>query len=322
MRSAFPGDTLAAMPFGRLDEAVCVKSTNVQPMEAALSLVSLPPLMERTHGAPSLRVGIIDGPMTSDHPGLETARVHDLNPAQFPPGSAQSFAAQHATATAAILAGNRDQGIPSVCPGVTLLSRPIFTPRSARASAGPAELAEAIVEVTQAGAHVLNMSLSVAPGPRTGLLAVERALDHAAGRGVVMVAASGDGRSVNSTVITGHPAVIPVVACDPRGRPAQGANLGRSVGRRGLTASGDGLVSLSIDGAPRGFGGSSAATAVVTGAIALLRSLFPGAPGEVVRHAVLRSAGPRTSVVPPLLDAWRAYEMLHATTCRREAQSG
>jgi subtilisin family serine protease len=302
------------MPISWLNEAVPVRSSNIQPLEAALSLVSLPPLMERTRGAPSIRVGLIDGPATSDHPSLKAAPVHDLHPVQFASGSTHNFAALHATATAAILVGSRDQGVPSICPGVTLLSRPIFMPWSSQASASSLELAKAIVEMTQAGVHVLNMSLSVEPGPRTGLIAVERALVYAASRGVVMVAASGDGRSINSTVITGHPAVIPVVACNLQGRPAQDANLGRSVGRRGLSASGDGLVNLSIDTAPSRFGGSSAATAVVTGAIALLRSLFPGATSEIVRHTVLRSAGPRTSVVPPLLDAWRAYEMLHATT--------
>lgn len=298
-----------------------VRTSLIQPLEAALSLVSLPPLMTRNRGVPSLRIGLIDGP-TLDHPCLKAARIHNLHPAQFSPGPRRNFAALHATATAAILVGSRDEGIPSICPGVTLLNRPIFTPSSSQASASPMELAKAIVEVTQAKVHVLNMSLSVGPGPRTSLVAVERALDYAASRGVVMVGASGDGRSINSTVITGHPAVIPVVACDPHGRPARDANLGRSVGRRGLSASGDGLVNLDFDSSPRRFGGSSAATAVVTGAIALLRSLFPGASSEVVRHAVLRAAGPRTSVVPPLLDAWRAYEMLHAATRCQEAQSG
>lgn len=291
-----------------------MRSSNIQSLAAGLSLVSLPPLMERTPGASSIRVGLIDGPLMSDHPGLKAARIHDLHPVEFPSGSTRSFAALHATATAAILVGSRESGVPSVCPGVTLISRRIFTLWSSRAAANPSELANAIVEVAQAGVHVLNMSLSVEPGLRTGLTAVEQALCYAASRGVVVVAASGNGRCIDSTVITRHPAVIPVVACDLRGRPARDANLGQSVGRRGVGASGDGLVNLGIDETPWRFGGSSAATAVVTGAIALLRSVFPGATSEVVRHATLRSAGPRTSVVPPLLDAWRAYKMLLATT--------
>lgn len=283
-------------------------------MAAALSLVSLPPLMERTLGAASLRVGLVDGPVLSDHPSLKAARLHALRPVKCPPDSARSFAALHATATAAILVGSREDGAPGVCPGVTLLSRAIFTPGSPRAAATPSELAHAIVETARAGAHVLNLSLSVEPGPRAGLLAVEQALDYAASRGVIVVAASGNGRSVGSTVITRHPAVIPVVACDPQGRPARDADLGPSVGRRGVGASGDGLVDLGSDGTPWRFGGSSAATAVVTGAIALLRSVFPDATSEAVRHAVLRSAGPRRSVVPPLLNAWRAHETVRAAT--------
>ncbi|WP_436844439.1 hypothetical protein [Streptomyces canus] len=46
--------------------------------------------------------------------------------------------------------------------------------------------------------------------------------------------------------------------------------------------------------------------------MALLWSLFPGASAEAVRDAVTKPRPParRTSVVPPLLDAAYAYELL------------
>ncbi|MFG3076389.1 hypothetical protein [Streptomyces sp. NPDC048225] len=50
----------------------------------------------------------------------------------------------------------------------------------------------------------------------------------------------------------------------------------------------------------------------MTGAIALLWSEFPqSTPADLV-SAVTRSSARRTSVVPPLLDAWRAYETVRA----------
>ena len=48
--------------------------------------------------------------------------------------------------------------------------------------------------------------------------------------------------------ITRHPWVIPVVACDLRGRPIGYSNFGNAIGRRGLCAPGHGITSLGADG--------------------------------------------------------------------------
>jgi hypothetical protein len=55
------------------------------------------------------------------------------------------------------------------------------------------------------------------------------------------------------------------------------------------------------------------ATPFVTGAIALLWSLYPQAPAEHVRFALLAGArrALRRSIVPPLLDAGRAWYILN-----------
>jgi hypothetical protein len=56
----------------------------------------------------------------------------------------------------------------------------------------------------------------------------------------------------------------------------------------------------------------------VCGAAALLWSAFPSATAVEVRHALLSSlVGRRRTVTPPLLDAWRAYEVLSEGRARR-----
>jgi hypothetical protein len=56
----------------------------------------------------------------------------------------------------------------------------------------------------------------------------------------------------------------------------------------------------------------------VTGAIALLWSEFPAASAAQIKLAVTQAAMPRrASVVPPLLDAWAAYQVLLVTNPRR-----
>jgi subtilisin family serine protease len=139
---------------------------------------------------------------------------------------------------------------------------------------------------------------------------LEQALDQALRRGVIVVAAAGNQGAVGSSAITRHPWVIPVVACDLHGKPISYSNLGSSIGRRGLTAPGEGVTSLGVDGKPRTFGGTSAAAPIVTGAIALLYSAFPKASAAQIKLAVSRAFAPRRSVVPPLLDAWAAYQTL------------
>ena len=88
------------------------------------------------------------------------------------------------------------------------------------------------------------------------------------------------------------------------------SNLGSSIARRGLMAPGDAVTSLGTNGQPVTSGGTSAAAPFVTGAIALLWSMFPEASAAEVKSAVTRAGVRRATVVPPLLDAWAAYQLM------------
>ena len=156
-----------------------------------------------------------------------------------------------------------------------------------------------------------NLSLWLAQPSTQGEQVLDEALNQAVRRGVIVVAAAGNQGILGSSVITRHPWVIPVVACDLRGRPINESNLGATVGRCGLSAPGEQITSLSPDGAPLTLGGTSAATPFVTGAIALLWSTFPAASAADVKLAVTQGHISRPKiVVPPLLDAEAAYHVL------------
>jgi len=175
------------------------------------------------------------------------------------------------------------------------------------------ELANAIIDCVNAGARVLNLSLVLADSFSAGSENVGQALDYAASRGVIAVAAAGNQGCVGNSDITRHPAVIPVTASDPRGRPLSKSNLGRSIGTRGLMAPGMGIRSLGTDGRPQTFGGTSAAAPFVTGTLALLWSEFPDMAGTHLRLAVRQSGSKRRqTIVPPMLNAWAAYHILGA----------
>jgi subtilisin family serine protease len=283
-----------------------------------LDLVKLTALMEHTSGRAEIMVGLIDGPVVVNHPDLVSENIREV-PGKLSGACAQASnaACMHGTFVAGILCAKRTSPAPAICPNCTLLVRPIFpetiSGNGQVPSATPEELALAIVECIEAGARVLNLSAALAQPSSKGERKLEDALDYAARRGVIPVAAAGNQGTLGSSAITRHAWVIPVAACDLRGRPVSQSNLGSSIGRQGLRAPGEDITSLGTDSKPLTFGGTSAATPFVTGAIALLWSTFPAATAAEIRFAVTQAyAQRRTTVVPPLLDAWAAYQLMVA----------
>jgi subtilisin family serine protease len=280
-----------------------------------LDLVNLSRLMERAAGRLEVVVGLIDGPVAAGHADLTTENIRSIAPQGT--GSlerAAGAARAHGTYVAGILSARRHSGAPAICPGCTLLVRPIFLePAGGSAdtpSASPGELADAIVDCIEAGALILNLSVALATPSPNREPKLEQALYHAAARGTIVVAAAGNQGTLGGSAITRHPWVIPVAACDAVGRPVAASNLGGSIARRGLMAPGDAVTSLGTNGKPVTSGGTSAAAPFVTGAIALLWSMFPDARPAEVRSVVTGASVRRATIVPPLLDAWAAYQLM------------
>jgi subtilisin family serine protease len=288
-----------------------------------LELVTLNALMERATGIPEVKIGLIDGPVVTQHPDLVGERLREIarkNGAACT--QANSTACLHGTFVAGILSAKRNSPAPAICPDCTLLIRPIFAEaasgREHMPSATPQELAAAIIECIDAGARVINLSLALAQPSIKGEQALEEALNQAIRRGVIVVAAAGNQGTLGSSAITRNPWVIPVVACDLAGKPMNESNLGGSIGRRGLSAPGNGVTSLGAEGRPLTLRGTSVAAPFVTGTSALLWSEFPTASAGRIKLAVTQAGAPRrASVAPPLLDAMAAFQVLSMANERR-----
>jgi subtilisin family serine protease len=286
-------------------------------------LVKLTQLMERSSGAPEVLIGLIDGPVAVDHPDLAYAHIREI------PGKRRgicaitnSAACTHGTFVAGVLSAGRNSSAPAICPGCTLLVRPIFAESMAAdeqmPSATAEELVAAIFDCVEAGVQVINLSVALVQAGATGQRRLNDVLDYAIRRGVIVVAAAGNQGQVGSTIITRHPWIIPIVACDRRGLPLSYSNLGNAIGRRGLCAPGDRITSISVSGQPMEFSGTSVATPFVTGAIALLWSEFPNATAAEVKFALTQATvAQRPTVVPPLLNAWGAYQALKYDSQRK-----
>src|SRR5689334_20762712 len=133
-------------------------------------LVALAPLMDRSVGSPEVVIGLIDGPVATDHPGFEGATLRTLRdaaPGRCAIGGAGSGAAcAHGTAVAGVLAAARGADAHGICPGCPVVVRPIFSEPApsmagdgaATPAATPEELAAAVVDCVDAGARLLNVS--------------------------------------------------------------------------------------------------------------------------------------------------------------------
>lgn len=288
-----------------------------------LEQVRLPAVMAVTSGQDHVVIGLLDGPIALSHPELAAERVQEASGVQTGGcADANSMSCRHGTFVAGILSARRGSSAPAICPGCTLLSRPIFSEAEAGdeqiPSTTPRQLAAAIGECVDGAAWILNLSAATGQPLSQEDPDLRDALSYAAARGVIVVAAAGNQGLLGSSAITRHPWVIPVAGYDSNGRVMAETNLGNCIGTRGLGAPGQDVTSLSSQGGVCTLTGTSFAAALVTGAIALLWSAFPHAAPAEIKNAVINShRNRRTSVVPPLLDAWGAYSSLARTQSRR-----
>jgi len=273
--------------------------------------------MELSMGRPEITIGLIDGPVALDHPELNLQNIREVS--THSPASCSrtsSSACAHGTFVAGVLSAKRGGSAPAIAPECTLLVRPIFSEAQEGSeqvpSASPRELSAAIIESIEAGARVLNLSASIDQTSPPCDRALAEALNYAAARGVLVVAAAGNQSAFGSSAITRHPWVMPVIASDKRGIPISRSNLSHSTARSGLAAPGDEITSLGSRGIAQTFGGTSAATPFVTGTLALLWSQFPTATASAIKQAALKSTAQRHALVPPMLNAWDAYQTLAA----------
>jgi subtilisin family serine protease len=286
--------------------------------ESALRLVGLLELMNMSAGNPDLIVALIDGPVDVHHPDLVSENMRVL------PGrigatctSPESVACNHGTYVAGILHAQRHSAAPGICHGCRLLVRPIFSETAVPEidgipNATMDELAAAIVEVMDFGARVINLSIGLGEPSSRSYHLMNEALEQAALRGVIIVAAAGNQATLGSSAITRHRWVIPVAACDRNGRVLGTSNIGASISRNGCMAPGEQISSLAASGGYTTLNGTSAAVPFVSGAVALLWSVFPKASAAQLRLAIAGRLDRRRSVTPPLLSALAAYQALKA----------
>jgi subtilisin family serine protease len=260
-------------------------------------------------------VAVVDGPVDTTHPALAGASLRGIGSAAGSCRVPGSPACVHGTFVAGILAASRDSEAPALCPANPHLLIPIFCEAGDLRDCPvvtPDAIASSVLVAIGAGAKVINLSVGVDRASLYTSEALEEAARHAAERGVLLIAAAGNGGRIGPSPLYAHPWVIPVAAGDAEGRPLLRSNLGPGVGARGLLAPGSGVRSLASGGGYTSLTGTSVAAALVAGTAALLWAAFPDASAADVRNALLRPDIQRRTVVPPPLDADLSLDYLRA----------
>jgi type VII secretion-associated serine protease mycosin len=228
-------------------------------------------------GVPELEGAVVDG---ADFSGIGSADGRQ------PVGSDGD---EHGTLVASLAAGRGRgvaDGILGAAPEATLLSLSIGFDEGTRDS--DIQIAEAVTWAVDHGADVINMSLTrnTLDWPESW----DRAFLYALENDVVVVAAAGNRGS--GTVEVGAPATMPgvltVAGVDAAGNSSWDASSqGITIG---VSAPSEQLVGVLPGGGYVTWGGTSGATPIVSGIVALVRAAYPDLDAANVINRVLATA--------------------------------
>ena len=284
-----------------------------------LDRIKLRPLMNISSGRPKIAIGIIDGPVDFSHPALKGSRIRTISDSQLVAcKKASSIACMHGTFIAGILSAMRGLSAPAICPNCEMVLYPIFSEEQVSTneametipSSTPEELSRAIVQIIDAGAKIINLSLGLSSSSLTRFQGLMDAYNYALRKGVILVAGAGNQGNIGHITMLNHPWLIPVAACDNEGRIDPMSNCGRSISKKGLMAPGVNITSTAPDGRYTQMSGTSAATPFVTGTIALLWSIFPETPAHNLIRSLISNKIRNRTIIPRLLNAHEAYQLL------------
>jgi subtilisin family serine protease len=180
--------------------------------------IKAPETWQRTKATGAgIRVAVIDTGMDLEHPDFQCAGKIDViaNSDFVGDGNGPHDGYGHGTHVGGIIGActNNDEGVVGVAPDTTLMPIQVV---DAEGVSNATLLPGAIRAAVDAGAHVINMSLSTFPGNSATYAAfeeavpeIEDAIDYATSEGVVFVAAAGN----LGPPICAHPAIVDGVVC-------------------------------------------------------------------------------------------------------------
>ncbi|MFC7847155.1 S8 family serine peptidase [Arthrobacter sp. NPDC057388] len=265
-------------------------STLTQPAGTADADVDAVEAWNITTGS-GIKVAVLDSGVASDNPDINPKVVLRAN---FSSAATNEDNYGHGTHVAGIVAAtsNNTIGVAATCPGCTILAGKVLNDSGVGSSSS---LANGINWAVANGAKVINMSIGVRAS-RT----LETAINNAWSKGVVLVAAAGNGGNQTKIYPAAYPNVIAVAATDNKDAKASFSTYGASwvdIAAPGVNVYSTFPNHTFVLGTQnnRSFGydvgnGTSMSSPIVAATAALAFSSHPGATNTSVRTIVESTA--------------------------------
>jgi cyanobactin maturation PatA/PatG family protease len=239
-----------------------------------MEIAGLKALWAETLGHPHICIAVLDGPVDRSHPSLAAANLTPIE--TLAAGvSDRGPAGRHGTHIASVIFGQHDgpvKGIAPQCRGVIV---PIFRdgPDGSITPCSQLDLARAISQAVQAGAHIINISGGELTPSGAAQPILADAVQSCAAQGVLIVAAAGNDGCACLHVPGALPLVLAVGAMDGQGQPMGFSNWGPQYRSQGILAPGENILGAIPGGGAAAQSGTSYATPLVSGIAALILSL-------------------------------------------------
>lgn len=258
------------------------------------ALPGLKALWNQSMGDPRVCVAVLDGPVDQSHPcfhGASLTKLQTLVSDVAGPGQMSG----HGTHITSVIFGQQGTPVRGIAPGCRGLIVPVFSDASNR-KLSQLDLARAINQAVERGANVINIS--------GGELAQTAEADHmlaeavrlCADNNVLIVAAAGNDGCQCLHVPAALGEVLAVGAMNNQGLPFDFSNWGEAYQNQGILAPGENILGAVPGGGIARKSGTSFATPIVSGIVALLLSIqlkHGEKPNpRAVRDAILKSALP------------------------------
>ncbi|GGU20019.1 type VII secretion-associated serine protease mycosin [Lentzea flava] len=247
-------------------------------------------------------VAVIDSGVDAKHPDLAGRVLPGTGFGSSKGTDGTTDTDGHGTGMAAIIAATgKNGGALGIAPGAKIL--PIASADKEQFSLDV--VAESIRWAADHGAKVVNMSLGFSSSMTPSLV---KAVNYAIEKDVVLVAATGnEGKEVSAPANIGG--VIAVAGTNREGKPWKSSNVGADTV---LAAPAEGIVTAAPESVyASGYAemdGTSAASAIVSGVAALVRSKHPEMPAKDVVNALIKTA---QDMAEPGRDATTGFGMVN-----------